>query len=303
MSLSSKGSRASQPVHESRPAPSTGRSRNATHGLPPSRLIGSIASREQPSWRDASFLFLFFWLLYAATGSGDLMADSQVRWDVAEQILDTGWTAIKPTTTTLTAHGLDGRPYTIWSPGQSLVLVPFVLAGRLLARLPLPLPGTPEMLGQFLASVLLFPALGAGCLVVIYRIAMTVTAEERAARFVSFAVGLGSMHWHHSVSTGDETQVALCILLCVLAVQFAAGNFRVRPRWLACLAAGLGIWFRVTSMALTAVVLTTGLVFDLVQAGERGRVHKALRGWIIAACLGLARISHQAIESQWIGLS
>jgi hypothetical protein len=248
------------------------------------QLKGESMSRDA---KEPLLLFFCFFLLYAATTSGDLIADSEVRWRVAEHIVDTGWVAVEFDTGPLPAMGRDGEFYIVWNPGQPLCLVPFVLAGRLAASLPLPFDGSPRMFGQFLAGVVFFPACGALSLVLVYSIALGASGDRRIARWIAIVVGLATMHWHHSVSTGDETQVAVCVLTCLWALQRADRRDHWRYLVLAFAAAGLGLWFRLPSVVISGPILLVGFLSDLLRRRPpRARLGRAV-GWAIAAGVGL----------------
>lgn len=237
--------------------------------------------------RDRLMLFVCFYFLYAATSPGDLIADSQIRWTVAERIVDTGWVSVEPGTAEFAAAGRGGELYTIWPPGQSLVLVPFVVVGRLVAAITTSSGAGPDVYGQFLASLLLFPACGAWCLVLVYGIARDVTEDVWTARWTALSVGLASMHWQHTVNTGEESLAALC-MLGVLKAALQAGR---RPAWryplLACAAAGLGLWFRLSSAVVSATLLAVACIHDVMpQCGAQSRGRRACK-WLVAGAAGL----------------
>lgn len=232
--------------------------------------------------RELALLYLFFHLLYAASSPGDLMTDTQTRWNVARRILDTGWVDVEPGMAALWTEGIDGRKYTVWSLGQSILFLPFVLAGRALAALPLALPGDADQYGQFLACVLLFPAIGALGPLLVFLIAQQAGFSLRAARRGAVTLGVATMHWQHSVNSVDETQAALCILLAFWAVQREWADDALRWPLLAWLATGLGLWFRLPSVLLTGVTLGIGFGFKLASVQAAGGRWAVLRRWVLS---------------------
>ncbi|MEP0845544.1 MAG: hypothetical protein HRF50_01840 [Phycisphaerae bacterium] len=248
--------------------------------------------------KELALLFAFFHLLYAASSPGDLMTDSQTRWNVAVRLVDTGWVDVTPESAALYARGVDGRLYMPWSLGQSLLLVPFVAAGRMIAALPLPLPGDAQMYGQFLACMLLFPALGALSAALVYCIALDAGASRRAARWAAICLGLATMHWQHSVNSVDESQAAVCILLALWATQraWSASDaavpgpppLRFRYSLIACVAAGAGLWFRLPSVLFIGVIVTLGALFELCALAGAGARLRAVLRWAIAGLIGFA---------------
>lgn len=236
--------------------------------------------------KEAFLLFAGFWLLYAATSSGDLMADSQVRWSVAQRLVDTGWFDLPPHVTCLYADGCDGRRYSNFGLAAWGCLIPFACAGRLIAAVPLPIPGTPEMFGQFAASLVLFPACGAFALTVLWAIVLDASGDRRMARWIVILVGLGTMHWHHSVSTGDETQVAICSLAALWALQRGWKGDAWRYPLLVCIAYGLGTCFRISSVVVLTPLVVLGVAFDLAsRPGATARLRRIGR-WLTCLVLG-----------------
>ena len=236
--------------------------------------------------KETLLLFTCFWLLYAATSAGDLMADSQTRWCIAERLVDTGWFDLPPAASSLYADGDDGRCYSYFGPAAWGCLIPFVYAGRWISALPLSIPGTPEMFGQFAAALLLFPACGAFALTILYAIVLDTSGERRIARWITILVGLGTMHWHHSVSTGDETQVAICLLAGLWALQRGWKSDAWRYPLLVCIATGLGPCFRISSLVVLAPLAVLGVAFDLAaRSGATARLGR-LRRWLTCFVLG-----------------
>lgn len=236
---------------------------------------------------DGLFLFLFILLLYAATSSGDLITDSETRWLVAKRLLDTGWVDLDPGQVQASAIGVDGRAYCIWAMGQSLCYVPFVLAGRGLAALPLPIAGSADMFGQFLASLLMFPAFGAACAVLVYRIVRDAGGTAAGARATALLTALGTMHWQHTINTMEESQVALCLLLSVWAMQRVWQHDRWTDRLLVLLAMGLAVSFRYSAAVMCAPIGLVGFAVDL--AARRGWPQRTARigQWFAAGAAGL----------------
>ncbi len=238
--------------------------------------------------KEPFLLFMCFYLLYAATSSGDLMADSQVRWCIAAQFVDTGWFDSPPEARGFHAEGRDGKRYSFYGPAAWGCLAPFVLAGRCVAALSLPIHGTPDMFGQFFASILLFPACGAFCLVLTYSITWEASQDRRIARWIAIAMGLATMHWHHSVSTGDETQVAICVLASLWALQRGWKNDAWQYPLIVCIATGLGPCFRISSLVTLVPLGLLGFSFDLASRPNSVARLRRLRRWLIAGVIGMA---------------
>jgi hypothetical protein len=237
--------------------------------------------------KETLLVFASFWLLYAATSSGDLQSDSEIRWCTAARLVDTGWFDLPPTATPLYATGDDGKAYSFYGPAAWGCLIPFVYVGHWLAALAWPIAGTPEMFGQFVAALLLFPGCGAFALVILYGITLDASGERWIARWITILVGLGTMHWHHSVSTGEEMQVAICVLTGLWALQRGWKSDARHYPLLVCIAAGLGPCFRISSVIVLGPLVMLGIVFDLAaRSGAAARLGR-LRLWLTFLVLGV----------------
>lgn len=209
------------------------------------------------------WLFVAAFLVYVLTSSGNLPGDTAVRWDVARSIAGHGWFDIPAGSTLLATRGVDGRMYSMYGLGQSLCLVPFVWAGQLAGRLT---HLDADMLGQFLASLILFPLIGAACVWMLYRVAMDAGAGTRASLWLAGLYALGTSHWHNSVNTYEESQIALCLLVAVWAMQ-RYWNSGTAAYLLAVFAAmGVGLLFRLSSAVVFLAVGLVGIGVDLARA-------------------------------------
>lgn len=247
-------------------------------------------SARSPLSRCADLLFLYvtFHLLYAATSGGDLTTDTQIRWRCAQQIVETGWFALEPNTAALYAIGVDGRQYIIWPLGQPVCLTPFVVAGNAIHGLGLPIGGSADMLGQFLATQVFFPCWGAIGLVLLYLNAEALGATRSLARILAITLGAATMHWQHTINTNDESQVAACLLLCLLCLQ---RGWRTGAAWtplVAFAAAGAAMWFRHASVVISGMLLVTGFYFDLMAREDGAARLRRFGHWFVGGLVGLA---------------
>jgi hypothetical protein len=236
--------------------------------------------------RDKSFIFLCFFTLYAVTASGDLIGDSEIRWTVAKRFVDTGWVDLPPDTTPLYALGRDGKPYSLSGPGQSVFLLPFVVAGQWLTAL-MPSRVTADQVGQLLASVIFFPACGALAIVVAYAIVVDLTARRDIARWIAVVYGLATMHWHHTVNTYEESQVAVCLLTTLWALQRASPGGGWSYLATAFGAMGLALFFRVSSVVASAPLVLVALGYDLLRSGAPIDAVRLAGRWFVAGLVGL----------------
>jgi hypothetical protein len=244
-------------------------------------------------WPHALCLFLGFFLLYAATSPGDVIGDTEMRWAIATRLVDTGWFALPAHSDSRLVEGREGKWYFFTGPAQPILLAPFVSAGRWLAALPLPIHASGQLYGQFLASLLLFPAFGAVAVMMVYLIASEVSDDRRAAIGAAVILGLCTMHWHNSVNSYEESQTGVCALVTLWAVLRSWKRGGWRYPLLACAASGIGLAFRVSSISLAGPLLLCGICFDAVREGHWTGRFKRLGVWLAAGIVGLG---------PWIGL-
>ena len=159
---------------------------------------------------DLKYLFIIIFLLYVITSSGDIAGDTDLRWNMAKQTIETGWFDLPADSSNLITPGRDGKWYSFYGPAQALCFIPFVIAGKIATLLPLPFTVSADMAGQFLASLLLFPFCGALAAILLYAIVFETTKESSCARYLTLIFATGTMHWHHTINTYEESQVAVC---------------------------------------------------------------------------------------------
>jgi len=249
---------------------------------------------------EAGILFVIFFLLYMITASGDVIGDTQIRWTVANRIVDTGWVDLPPGTTRLYSRGQDGKHYSFYGVGQSICFLPFVLAGRWLTAVDMLSNQNPDQLGQFLVSLLFFPACGALVVVLVYLIVFDATGARYVARWISIILGLATMHWHHTVNTYEESQIALFILVGLWAIQRGWKSDEWRYPFLALAAMGLAFCFRFSSAVVSAPLGLAGFVYDM-RARSTGEAQKGrLVQWIVATGMGLCPFILMMCIFNWI---
>ena len=85
------------------------------------------------------------------------------------------------------------------------------------------LPGelSGDRVGEFLASLIFFPAVGALAVLLLHAIVLDWTENARVARWTAVLLGAATMHWELTVNNSEESQVAVCVLAVVWAGQRA----------------------------------------------------------------------------------
>jgi len=209
-----------------------------------------------------------------------------VRWAVARRMISgRGVSLEEGFETNNYAIGVEGRRYAYYGLGQSLIMSPFAAIGLGLAKLRFFGADRGDLAGQFLASVVLFPAIGAAAVLLVYRLGRSIGASRRACISTAMVFGIGTMHWHYSVNGQEQSQVEL--LLVAAAIGFLA-ELRCRRflyAWLTCAALGACVLFRPASIVVVVAAYGTMVIWDTARtaAGQRLR---CVGRWIAAGILG-----------------
>lgn len=196
-------------------------------------------------------LALFALLLgcYLLTMSGHTYtSDEETMLAVAERLVDAGSFALEPDfLMNYAAGGADGQRYSRYGPGQSLAIIPFLLAGRLVAT------GAPEFASGLVMRlfVLVLPALlTAATAVVLFAWARALGYRQPIALLVGLGYGLASLAWPYSRTLFAEPTATLLVVLAAYALR------RATPGWWAVAGAAAG--------AALAVKVQVALVLPLL---------------------------------------
>lgn len=231
-------------------------------------------------------LFLAAFFLYAAVSPGNLPGDTEVRWSVSRQILRHGTVALEDSVATRNcAVGVDGRRYTFYGLGQSICFLPLAGVGLLLEKFTSVSAETSDLLAQFAASTLLFPALGALLVLAFYRLVLLLGASERTGIVTALVFAFATMTLHYSVVTQEQTQVALCLMLATIFMVKNQGEGRWLFAWLLCVMLGVAIFFRLTAVVVAVPIFLVAMVAEMIAADD-GR-WKVFGKWIGAGVLGV----------------
>jgi hypothetical protein len=164
------------------------------------------------------------------------------------------------------------------------MLAPFVWAGDALAATGAVPPDRAAAAGQFLASVALFPLVGALAVMMLYLCARRLGADGGAAVWLAVIFGAGTMHWQYSVNTYEESQIALCALTVLWAALRARDAAGIGWPLVVAVAAGVALAFRLSSVALTVPVVACLMVSDI--AARPGKRLRRTGTWLLAGLLG-----------------
>ena len=165
-------------------------------------------------------LFAASFFLYSLASPGNLPGDTEIRWSVARQIVRNKGLSIEDTVQTRNfAIGIGGKRHSLWNLGQSLCLLPFAAVGLALEKFTPVSPDVADLTAQFLASTILFPAIGAMAVLVFYRLVLLLGYNKKAAIFSSAVLAFATMNFHYSIVTHEQSQVALLLLIMILLME------------------------------------------------------------------------------------
>lgn len=225
-------------------------------------------------------------LLLSALSPGNIPGDTAIRWSVARQLAQTGSAHIEDhVATRYHAQGLDGKRYSFWGIGQSLLFYPFAQISRLLQSAAGINPKTADLFAQFLISVFLFPAIATLGTWAFYRLLLQM-GYSRYASFVSAGLlAVATMMLHYGVCTHEQSQVALLLILalwCLVKNRKSPGFIYA---WCLCLALGIGLMFRISSVVMALPIFLTASIQEVTAASRNAKMKCACK-WLSAGILG-----------------
>jgi hypothetical protein len=225
------------------------------------------------------FLLLgFFFFFYTLTNAGWYKAgDEWFMVQVARQMatkgqigFDLGGPPQDPHSEDYLAKGPDGRYYTKWGLGQSLVEIPFIFLHRLTASVHLPtqigggLPGAPYH-SEWMFLILCPSLISAMGCVLVYGSGRRLGYSERVSMALSLVYGLCTMVWPYSKSLMSEGTLNVAILGGVYgALSYTVG---ARRGWLA--VSGVCLGFAAITKVVSLVVVPLVLIYLLVSRDFR----------------------------------
>jgi len=231
-------------------------------------------------------LFAASFLLYSLASPGNLPGDTEVRWSIARQIIRGRGTSLEETCKTRNyALGTGDRRHSFYGIGQSVCMLPFAAAGLVMEKVGMANAGTSDLIAQFLASIILFPAIGAVLVWLFYRLVLSLGYQKETAVFSSAILAFSTMNFHYSVSTQEQTHVALLLVLAVLLMFTYYQQRRFIYAWLFCVALGMCLIFRLASAVTIFPVYLVAALSDVLGPGKE-KLSNTIGKWLLAGVLG-----------------
>lgn len=217
--------------------------------------------------------------VYLLSGSSDLLhnGDTDLRYQTTESIVDSGhiWIAHPMYTDSRVARGVGGHLYAFYAPGQTVLMVPLYVVGKVLAhRLSLPYGIT-----TLYAARSLDLWLGALLAVVFFYTALALGYTRRVATLLTLTFAFATVAWPDAQSALEQTQVDLFLLAAVLALMYWIRGARQRSLFVAGTGLGLAVF---TRYDMVIYVLILG-VFVAGLDWKRGRPGLIVRHWLVLA--------------------
>lgn len=176
-----------------------------------SKASSITAMRGQSQHRTVLWVFLLFLVLYTLSAPGHQWGgDGRTRLYVAVSLVERrGWT-ISPEDIEkgYRVQGSDGRWYSFYGIGQSLVYVPFVVAGKALSGF----TSLNDWEALELVASFLNPVLGAFLCAAFYLLMSELRYSPNVAFWVVCALGLGTIIWPHTRDNYDHIQATLFLV-------------------------------------------------------------------------------------------
>ena len=235
-------------------------------------------------------LFTASFFLYSLASPGNMPGDSEVRWSVARQIVRNKGLSIEDTLRTRNfAIGVDGRRYSLYGLGQSICMLPFAATGLAMEKVAGINPRVADLAGQFLASVILFPAIGAMLVWLFYRLVIELGYSKSVSVLTASVLAFATMNFHYSVITYEQTQVGVLLLLAMIFLVKNLREGRFLYAWFFCVSLGLCLLFRLGSAVVILPIYLTAAVEEILGEGKKSRVMRVGK-WLAAGVCGMGGI-------------
>lgn len=231
-------------------------------------------------------LFTASFLLYSLASPGNLPGDTEIRWSIARQIIRGRGIALEDSIRTRNyAVGIDGGRYSFYGIGQSISMLPLTAVDLALEKVGKLDPSNSDLAAQFLASLIFFPAIGAALVWIFYRLVLSLGYKKKAAVFSCAVLAFATMNFHYSVSTQEQTQVALLLVLAVLLMIRCHQQWRFVYSWLFCVLLGICLILRQASAVTVFPIYLTAALSDVISSANKN-LSRAISKWFIAGLLG-----------------
>lgn len=234
-----------------------------------------------------ALLFCLSASLYLLTGRGMIGShDASILLKTTEAIVERGsFELVDPGSVgdSSVAKGLEGRRYSKYGIGKSLINIPAFVAGKLVESL---LPNTPKGAAVHFCVSQVNPLVSAGVVVALFLMCRTLGFSESGSVCLGLLYGFASIAWPYSKDDMTEPLAALLVTLGVTA----ALRLRMDPSRNLAVTAALALGGAVATRHILVIVPLMVGVSLVVSAWRLGRPRPTHLAWFFgilgaAACL------------------
>ncbi len=226
----------------------------------------------------AGSLGVFFLSLYLLTGSSDLLhnGDTDLRYQTTQAIVDQGrlWIAHPYYHDSRVALGLGHHLYAFYGPGQTILMIPLYVAGKVIAHH----LGLPYDITTLYAARSLDLFLGAALAVLFYWFAQVAGYTRQVSAVLTMVFGAATVAWPDAQSALEQTQVNLFLLFAVISISKFQQTDSAR-RWL--IAAGSGVGLAILTRYDAALYVPLLVVYILFLRWRRQELQYAARDLVV----------------------
>jgi hypothetical protein len=247
-----------------------------------SRRVPWIGALERSSWALPAALGMLVFCAYLLTASSDLQnnGDTILRYQVTQAMVDHGhlWLAHPDATDLRVARGNGNHLYASYGPGQSVLMIPFYVAGKAAAH---HFALSYDIATKY-ATRCLDLLLGAFLVVLIYLFGTTLGFGRFASAAVALIAAFATAAWPDAQSGLEQTQVSLFLLVGVFGLWKALSRDVAPARWLFVAGSGLGLafWTRYDALIYLPALAAVSIVVRW-RRHPRRRLAKDL-AWLLA---------------------
>jgi 4-amino-4-deoxy-L-arabinose transferase-like glycosyltransferase len=190
----------------------------------------------------AIYLFTFVFCIYflSISNTFDIEQHGQ-RFQVAKSIVEKGDLSVPEST--ISIRGLDGRSYSLYGLGWSILAVPFYMGGKFFGR-------NPENL-----ILLLNPLVGAATVTLVFLFSIALGYSSRSSLVVAIFYGLGTFAWPMAKHPFDHIVETFFVLLSVYFMYLHTSKNAIIHIILSALCIGFAINTRLVSILVLPALL------------------------------------------------
>lgn len=231
-------------------------------------MVEVLKDRPLKTAQIGMIIFVFFLSLYILTASGRVeTSDGHIMLAATKSIVENRTFAIPKDTPGV--QGIDGKYYSKYGIGQSIVAIPWYIGGKFLASkvLPAKYAGYATM---FAVSLFNAAVTALTCLL-IFLFGQKLGYSTKVSIFLSLIYGLGTMAWPYAKEFFSEPLAGLFILFAVFSAYCHKIERSNTWLFLSGLAIGMAMATRLTAVILVPI-LGLYILLNILKEGEKQRL-------------------------------